>query len=206
MSTKLYITRHGETEWNVAKRMQGRKNSSLTEKGVAQALQLGERMNEIHLDVIYTSPSERAVHTARLIKGERELSIIQDERFYEIDMGNFEGLNFEEIQTQYPTEFETFWNQPHMYRPMVGETFEDVQKRVLNGLEDLLQKHKGESVLIVAHAVAAKLLVGHFTNRPIGKVWDDPFMHGASLSFIEIHNEESKVHLFADTSHFKAKV
>ncbi len=69
MKTTIYVTRHGETEWDVAKRMQGRKNSALTENGIVQAKQLGNRMKDLPIHAIYSSPSERTLHTAELIKG-----------------------------------------------------------------------------------------------------------------------------------------
>ena len=75
MKTTVYVTRHGETEWNVEKRMQGRKNSALTENGMLQAKQLGDRMKDLPIDAIYSSPSERTLHTAELIKGERDVPI-----------------------------------------------------------------------------------------------------------------------------------
>jgi broad specificity phosphatase PhoE len=169
MKTILYVTRHGETEWNVEKRMQGRKNSALTEKGVEQAKLLGERMKNITIDVIYSSPSERATHTAKLIKGDRSIAIIENEAFYEIHMGDWEGMTVSEIEEKYPQDFRLFWDAPHQFRPHSGETFQKAQTRVLNRLQTVLEKHKGQSILIVAHAVAAKYIVGHFENRPTEK-------------------------------------
>ncbi len=81
----LYITRHGETVWNTQKRMQGWSDSDLTENGISNAVSLGDRMKEIKLDVIYTSPSKRTITTANLIKGEREIPIILDENLREIN-------------------------------------------------------------------------------------------------------------------------
>ena len=67
----------------------------------------------------------------------------------------------------------------------------------------LLEKHKGESILIVSHAAAAKLLVGHFAGIEIENVWDDPFMYSASLSIIEFEDGKGEVKQFADISHFQ---
>ena len=203
MKTMLYITRHGETEWNVEKRMQGRKNSNLTETGILQAKQLGNRMKDLQLDVIYSSPSGRTMHTAQLIKGDRDIPIVADEHLYEIDMGVWEGHTQVELQEKYPKEFDLFWNAPDQYESNAGESFYDARERVLKGLKYILQKHEGENVLIVSHAVTALLMMGHFERRSIRKTWDCPFMHGASLSMIEVEEGESKVHLFADTAHFE---
>lgn len=203
MKTRLYVTRHGETEWNVQKRMQGRKNSPLTERGMEQARKLGERMQSLNLDVIYSSPSERAVRTAELIRGNRDIAITQDEHFYEIHMGTWEGMTSEEIKEQYPDRFDLFWTKPHLYETDSGETFEAAQERVLEGLFEVLKKHEGQDILVVGHAVVSKLILGYFEGREIAKIWDDPFMHSASLSLIEIENGTGEILLYADTAHFK---
>lgn len=203
MKTMLYITRHGETEWNVEKRMQGRKNSNLTETGILQAKQLGKRMKDMQLDVIYSSPSGRAMHTAQLIKGDRDIPIVADEHLYEIDMGVWEGHTQVELQEKYPKEFHLFWNAPHQYESKSGESFYDARTRMLNGLEYILKKHEGESVLIVSHAITSLLMMGYFEQRLIENIWNGPFMHSASLSMIEVKEGENKIHLFADIAHFE---
>ncbi|MDM5238822.1 histidine phosphatase family protein [Bacillus cereus] len=205
MKTTVYVTRHGETEWNVAKRMQGRKNSALTENGMLQAKQLGDRMKDLSIHAIYSSPSERTLHTAELIKGERNIPIIADEHFYEINMGIWEGQTIANIEKQYPEEVHLFWNEPHLFQSTSGENFGSVYKRVIKGIQLLLEKHKGENILIVSHAAAAKLLVGHFAGIEIANVWDDPFMHSASLSVIEFDDDCGEVKQFADISHFQEK-
>ncbi|WP_439875855.1 phosphoserine phosphatase 1 [Bacillus mycoides] len=203
MKTTVYVTRHGETEWNVAKRMQGRKNSALTENGMLQAKQLGDRMKDLSIHAIYSSPSERTLHTAKLIKGERDIPIIADEHFYEINMGIWEGQTIADLEMQYPEEVHLFWNAPHLFQSTSGENFAAVYKRVIEGIHFLLEKHKGENILIVTHAAAAKLLVGHFAGLEIEHVWGEPFMHSASLSVIEFDEDLGKVKQFADISHFQ---
>ncbi|KAB2440180.1 phosphoserine phosphatase 1 [Bacillus luti] len=205
MKTTVYVTRHGETEWNVARRMQGRQNSALTENGMLQAKQLGDRMKDLSIHAIYSSPSERTLHTAELIKGDRDIPIIADEHFYEINMGIWEGQTIDDIERQYPDEIQLFWNEPHLFQSTSGENFEAVYNRVMKGIQLLIEKHKGESILIVSHAAAAKLLVGHFAGIEIANVWDDPFMHSASLSVIEFDDDCGEVKQFADISHFQEK-
>ncbi|MFD0771427.1 phosphoserine phosphatase 1 [Bacillus sp. CGMCC 1.60114] len=205
MKTMLYITRHGETEWNVEKRMQGRKNSNLTETGMLQAKQLGKRMKDMPLDVIYSSPSERAMHTAQLIKGDRDIPIVANEHLYEIDMGVWEGDTQVKIQEKYPKELDLFWNAPHRYESKSGESFYEARERVLKGLTYILQKHKGENVLIVSHAITSLLMMGHFEQRPLENIWNGSFMHSASLSMIEVKEGESTIHLFADIAHFEER-
>ncbi|MGG0187672.1 phosphoserine phosphatase 1 [Bacillus rhizoplanae] len=203
MKTILNVTRHGETEWNVEKRMQGRKNANLTETGVMQARQLGKRMENMPLDIIYSSPSGRTMHTTQLIRGDRDIPIVADEHLYEIDMGVWEGYIQAELQEKYPKEFDLFWNAPHQYESNSGESFYAAKARALKGLEYILKKHEGENVLIVSHAVTSLLIIGHFEQRSLEKTWDGPFMHSASLSMIEVKEGKGTIHMFADIAHFE---
>ncbi|MCU4756858.1 MULTISPECIES: phosphoserine phosphatase 1 [Bacillus] len=175
----------------------------ITANIMLQAKQLGDRMKDLSINAIYSSPSERTLHTAELIKGDRDMPIIADEHFYEINMGIWEGQTIDDIERQYPDDIQLFWYEPHLFQSTSGENFEVVHKRVMEGIQLLLEKHKGESILIVSHAAAAKLLVGHFAGIEIENVWDEPFMHSASLSIIEFEDGKGEVKQFADISHFQ---
>jgi len=95
---RIYLTRHGETQWNIEKRLQGWKDSELTEKGVNNALKLGERLLNIEFNSIYTSPSQRAYQTAKYVSLGREISIYTDGNLKELNFGDWEGQKQEEIE------------------------------------------------------------------------------------------------------------
>ena len=77
--TRIFLSRHGQTEWNVQRRMQGHNNSDLTELGKKQALALAEIIKNIEIDIVYSSSSLRAVDTAKLIVGDRKVTIVPNE-------------------------------------------------------------------------------------------------------------------------------
>lgn len=112
MGTTLYLTRHGETKWNVEKRMQGWQDSPLTEKGRQDAKRLGKRLEAVELAAIYTSTSGRALETAELVRGGRLIPIYQDERLREIQLGDWEGKTHDEIRQMDPTGFDHFGTRP----------------------------------------------------------------------------------------------
>ena len=87
----IYFLRHGETKWNTLGRIQGQKNTKLSEKGIEQAKLTAEGMKDIPFDAIYSSPLERAYLTARIVRGERDIPIKLDERLKEIGFGADEG-------------------------------------------------------------------------------------------------------------------
>ncbi|MFJ7970900.1 histidine phosphatase family protein [Psychrobacillus sp. NPDC096389] len=197
----LYITRHGETVWNTQKRMQGWSDSDLTENGISNAVSLGDRMKEIKLDVIYTSPSKRTITTANLIKGEREIPIILDENLREINMGIWEGQTLTDIEQKYPIEYDAFWNTPHLYKPLNGESFAMLHKRVLNAINSIQDKHSAGNILIVTHSVVIKTLLAYFKNYPLEKLWEPPFIHDTSLTIIELTGNKNNIVLEGDLSH-----
>lgn len=200
---KLYITRHGETEWNIEGRMQGRKNSLLTPKGREQARWLSTRISEIPLDLIISSPSPRTLETAEIIRGEMPVPIIQDEHFLEMNVGRWEGVLKDDIEKLEPERSYTFWNQPHLFKADEGEDFYQVRERVLPWLKHILSTHKDKNILIVSHAIVLKILISYFERKPMEKLWDGQYIHGTSLTTVELMGEDSRIISQADTSHFK---
>jgi broad specificity phosphatase PhoE len=85
---RLYIVRHGQTQWNVEKRMQGQQDSELIQKGIDGALALGRSLNTVDFNCIYSSSSRRTLHTAELIRGDRNICILPDDKLREISQNN----------------------------------------------------------------------------------------------------------------------
>ncbi|WP_425462065.1 histidine phosphatase family protein [Mesobacillus subterraneus] len=202
----LYITRHGETVWNTQKRMQGWLDSALTEKGMANAVSLGGSLRDIEFDAIYASPSERTVSTAKLIMGDRELPFYLEEQLREIHMGDWEGRTATEIQEQYPEEFHSFWNAPHLYETSSGESFEDLKTRVLQAVQSIREKHETGKILVVTHTVVIKTLLASFKNQPAEKLWEPPYIHDTSLTIVELDGENCSIVVEGDMSHLECAV
>lgn len=206
MMTRLYLTRHGETEWNIQRRMQGRMDSPLTTLGEAQARRLGKRLGDTPIDIIITSSSGRAVRTADLIRGERLIPIRTNDHLCEIDLGEWEGCLDTEIQTKHPEAHRNFWYYPHLYRPTGGgETFAEVRERVSREIERIANQYAGQAVLIVTHAVVLKSLLAYFDHSELKDLWNGPFMKATSLSIVEWDGDERRVVLRGDIAHYDEK-
>ncbi|MFC4323017.1 histidine phosphatase family protein [Litchfieldia salsa] len=197
----LYITRHGETVWNTQKRLQGWSDSELTENGINNAIALGNRVQEVEFDAIYTSPSQRTVSTANLIIGEREIPIIIDHNLKEINMGDWEGQTSSDIEENYSKEFYSFWNTPHLYHSINGESFDELRHRVLNSIISIQEKYSTGNILIVTHAVVIKTLMAFFKDYPLEKLWEPPFIHDTSLTIVEINGNDKHIVVEGDLSH-----
>lgn len=203
---RLYLTRHGETIWNKDQRLQGRGNSPLTDNGIRQAEELASRLDNKPIDILISSPSQRAIDTAELINRSHHLTIIQDEHFLEMDLGDWEGQLKETIHVFDPERARFFWQEPHLFKSETGEDFYEVRERVLPRIKTLLQEYPDKEILLVTHAVVLKTLMTYFENRPLEKLWEGPFMHGTSLTVVDFEGDDFKIKLYADTSHFSEPI
>jgi len=205
MSTMLYLARHGETEWNLTGRMQGRGDSPLTERGIEQARRLGARLRDIRLDAIYTSTAQRTIHTAELARGERAIPILPDAGLCEISIGPWEGYTREQILAHWGNAIEDFWRAPQRYMPPAGgETFAEVAQRMAVTVERIAAARPGGALLIVSHGAALKTLLARFAGRPLEAIWSPPPMLQASLSIVEFENGAGRILLEADASFLPA--
>ncbi|KYG91355.1 histidine phosphatase family protein [Metasolibacillus sp. FSL H7-0170] len=198
---KLYITRHGETVWNTEGRLQGWQDSDLMESGVNNALALGNRLKDVKFDAIYSSPSKRATKTATLIKGNRNQLIIEEPNLREIFLGDWEGQTHEDVERQQPEEYHAFWHAPHLYNPTSGESFEQLQARVTDFLNQLISQHSAGNILIVTHTVFIKMLLVYCKKQSIEQLWTPPYIHDTSLSVIVISNGHINIIMEGDIHH-----
>ncbi|MCY8098400.1 histidine phosphatase family protein [Bacillus atrophaeus] len=148
-----------------------------------------------------SSPSLRAVQTAEIIIGDRDMTLIKKEDLYEMDIGSWDGKKLEDIARTDRNQLTQFLEHPELFSPEEGESFYDVQNRVISFLSHIKNDHKNQSILIISHTVALKLLMCHFKGQTIEDIWEPPEMKNASLSLVHIHNEEVSIELYADDSH-----
>lgn len=204
--TKIYVTRHGETEWNKLRRMQGRLDSPLTELGKQQALWLGERLETVAIDHLYSSPAGRAMETATLINQFKGLPIKTSDKLQEIYLGGWEGKTQAEIEAYDAERYVNFWNQPECYIANDGESFESIIQRSGEQLEWIASTHAGETVLVVAHAVVLKSMIAYVERKQIQHFWQGPFMKSTCLNCFEKINGEWQISMMGDTSHYPMEI
>ena len=198
---KIYLVRHGETLWNVEGKMQGWKDSPLSEQGIGNAKKLGEVLKDVPFDRIYCSPLGRTLATAEYIKGERQIPLVLDDRLKEMGFGTWEGVVRTVLQEQYPEELENFMTRPHQYQPDGGETFDEVFHRVEQGLMDLLHHSQGENLLVVTHTVVIKTIYAILKNIPLSDLWCPPYIYDTCLTVIEFNGGKCSFLLESDSSH-----
>ncbi len=201
--TKLYLTRHGQTNLNVSGVFQDHDNSTLTELGISQALWLSERLKNIDFDAIYSSSSSRAIQTAHILRGSRSLDIRTCDALREIDVGDWKGQTHDEIKKRYPVESAHFFEAAHLYKPLSGESFVDVGNRVVPAINSIILLNTGKTILVVAHSISLKMIMSYFESRSLDRFWEPPHIGPTSLSIVEIENGNTQISLYGDTSHYR---
>lgn len=198
---KLYITRHGQTEWNIQKRLQGWNNSALTEKGISDAMNLAERLKDIDFTHIYSSTQKRAIHTAEILRKDRNIDIIELDGLKEIGFGKWEGIEMKELLNKYKDEFDIYLNKPHLYKPTLdGESYDDIFKRVRSSLEMILRS-RGENILIVSHGVTIKILTALIKKIPLEELYTIDINRGTALNICEVKENKIEFIVEGDTRH-----
>ena len=159
--TEIILIRHGETEWNSQKRMQGHSNSDLSLVGQAQIQALGQWMKNVPFDLIYSSDSLRAKQTAESITQFSGHELQFDQRLREKNLGVFEGLTSEEARERHPEVFRLFKTAGSKYVIDEGESTQQLQDRALEIVNEIRIKHPEERVLLVTHGGFIRVVMKH---------------------------------------------
>ncbi len=163
--TRLYLARHGQTDYNVQRRFQGRIDIPLNATGELQAKALARAMQQIKPDVVFASPLGRAVATAQATADLFDLSVQTDERLVERSFGLWEGLSREDISSRYPEQWEAYGQR----RPTEGMEIEErgaVSDRMAAACRDIVREHRGQTILVVSHGAAISLAITELLGFP----------------------------------------
>ena len=160
---RLYIIRHGETEWNVLKRFQGRSDIPLNDEGRRLARITAEALREVPFSRIYTSPLKRAYETAMIIKTDRDIPVIEEPRIIEIGFGEYEGLCCGKEHYNIPDpDFMNFFEKPEAYKPPRGaEGIDELKARTADFLQEIVHNKniENETILVSTHGAALRGLL-----------------------------------------------
>ncbi len=157
---KIYIVRHGLTEWNRLQKFQGQVNIPLNEAGKAQVLVLKDAIKDLTYDVVYTSPLSRCSEMARMVCGD-QIEIHEEKLLLEMAFGIYEGESFAD-RNAYPKEhpFYNYFHDRENYIPPEGaESFPQVLQRAQDFLDKMYAKHPHETILAFSHGAFIRALI-----------------------------------------------
>ena len=186
-SMKIWLVRHGQTDLNKAKKMQGRSDIPLNETGIAQAEGAAKRAAGVHFDAVYASPLDRAVTTAAIIAGISKNEVCTDERIIETDFGKYEQRSYYLLGPA----MTLYWALPEVFpAPRTVETISSMVERSSSFLRDL-EKKSCENVLVSCHGGIIRALSGYLEGRPNGVLWR-PKPHNCEFRVYEKKDETWK--------------
>jgi broad specificity phosphatase PhoE len=194
----IYFVRHGETHYNVEKRIQGFYDSPLTDNGIKQAKSVGIGLSDIEFKAVYASESQRVVDTARYSFGHRNIPIITDPRLKEMNLGVLVSLSETEILAQYGNILETLYSLTDLnISAPEGESSLQLFTRTSSAIDEIIQKYKNEggNILVFSHGVT----IGNYLMQ-IAKLSGYPHHENCSVSVIKYLNGKFHVDRIADTS------
>lgn len=149
---KLILVRHGQTQWNKERRVQGGSSDiELNDTGLRQAQRLASFLKNENVAVIVSSPLKRATATAGAIANHHHLPVEVDAGLREIEVGEMEGLGVSNLNTTFSQFLMQWWQGTGQEKLPKGESFVDVQQRSWKIVERLLAEHKDETVVVVSH-------------------------------------------------------
>ena len=199
----IYIVRHGLTEWNKLKKLQGAADVPLAKEGILLAEKTGEALKDVKFDICFTSPLSRARQTAECVLGDRNVPIIPDKRIQEINFGDLEGDCVRDAEGNYiDPQVEIFFRDPvNFKRPENGEDIFDVIARTKDFWEEKTSDPSlaDKTVLVASHGCAVRALLQNIYHDP------ENFWHGCvppncCVNLVEVKNgktvllEEDKVY------------
>jgi 2,3-bisphosphoglycerate-dependent phosphoglycerate mutase len=157
--TQLTLIRHGQTDWNLARRYQGQKDIPLNTEGLKQAQQLAAQLAQEPFDVIYSSDLQRALQTANILHQGRDIPLLTDIRLREICFGEWEGEVFSEMFAKYPERFALSRADPTVIMAPGGESVAQVAARTASFADEISTLYPTGRMLIVTHGMALATLV-----------------------------------------------
>lgn len=171
MAMKLFLIRHGQTDWNVEGKIQGSYDSELNNTGISQAEELSKKVVELSykFSKIYSSPQKRAIKTAEILSKAAKVDYITIKGLEEVNLGRWEGLTWIEAKERFPKEYEEWYNNRRYTKSPNGESYQDMLERVLTALHMIINENCND-VAIVTHSAVIMCLQCCITNTSFDKM------------------------------------
>ena len=195
---RLYIVRHGETDWNRIHRVQGRTDIPLNDYGRHLARETAEGMKDIRIDLGYTSPLLRAKETAQILLGDRDVPLYEDSRIEELSFGSYEGMRTAGGEKDAQSEaFHRFFTDTANYiPPQDGETVPQLYERTGDFLAEICAREElqDKSILVSTHGAAMTALLNRIRgNLSVSEFWKDEVPPNCSVTEVEVSDGKPRI-------------
>ena len=190
--TRIYLIRHGEVEGAGTPRYNGHADVSLTERGRDQYRLLRERLAETRITACYTSDLSRCAWGADLMGGHFGWTPVRNANLRELDIGIWEGLTWAELKERYPEEWQARLADIVNYRVPGGENLHDLQGRIIPVINDIVERHRNEEALVVAHGGANRVVLLNAIGAPLSALFNIEQNYGC-LNIIDYYGDGKAV-------------
>lgn len=196
---KVYLIRHGETDLNKKKVLQGRSDTELNEYGIFLAEQTAEGLKDVQFDMVFTSPLKRAKKTAELAArvSETGVQVVEEPRIQEVSFGVYEGLCYHKDNYNIPDKgFLNFFEAPGEYMaPAEGESFAEIIGRTGDFWKELVNnpEYADKTILLSTHGCALKAILANIKQTPIEKFWGEGVDKNCAVTIVEVSDGKAKV-------------
>lgn len=198
---KVILVRHGETEWNRLRRIQGgNSDTQLNQRGQKQAASLALRLKQEEIQAVYSSPLQRAQDTARAIAGYHQLPVGVEPSLKEIEVGELEGVSIAEVGKHLSQLLIRHSQGEELPKIPGGESLTEVQQRVWGTIQRLVSRHGDGVLVVVSHYFSILTAVCSVLNLPLSQI-DRLRLKSASISILTFDEQATRLTLFNDTCH-----
>lgn len=195
--THIYVTRHGETDWNARSIFRGRADIELNATGQKQAELLADYLKDVEFNAIFCSPLKRALRTAQLITGlHHGIDIETTDDLIDLNYGDWQGVSKDKVKNKYPELYNQWEQEPAQAKIPGGESLGDVRERVSRFINIIVRTYEG-NIMVVSHRVVVKILIltvlgldlSHFLNIKHDPCGLTLFKYNGGRFVLEAHND-----------------
>jgi len=201
-TTELILIRHSETVWNGEGRIQGQRDSPLSERGRSQAQRLAERLRGEPPQIVVSSDLGRALHTAAPVASAVGLSIVIDGQWRERSFGVLEGMTWSEIERDRPADHARLAARDAHFRPEGGESVMDFRDRVMEAFGHAVERARGGRIAVITHGGALGVLYREAKRLPFEAPRDYP-LHNASINRFVLDGAGLRLEQWGDIAHLE---
>ena len=199
---RIYLVRHGQTAWNKARIFRGRRDVRLNEQGRREAARSAQALRDVNFKCLYASPLSRARETAEIIAAGRDLEIIPDSAFTDIDYGEWTEYWDVEARRKFGDQYKLWEDSPHLMKFPGGESLEDVRRRSVSRLMGLAEQHAGEIIGVVSHRAVLKVLLCEAKGLDNSHFWKVP-LDTCAISILDYAAGRLRVVAENDVAHVR---
>ena len=199
---KIYMVRHGETQWNTEGRIQGQTNIPLSEVGKNQARLAADRLATVTFDAVYSSDLDRTLETAKIITESTNLKIITNPSLRERFFGIFEGLTIKEREDTYPELFAQSTKNDVNFAPPEGESIKETSTRMSTAVQTYKEKHMNDSILIVGHGGSLRCAISSLLDLPLESSFKF-VLSNCGVTIFETYEDNTVLLSYNDTHHLQ---